>query len=123
MLALKRITGDLDGIPTMIFDEIDTGISGSTAGVVGEKLKSIASGRQVVCITHLPQIACLGDAHYKIIKSSDDETTMTDIQRLDMPGRVEEISRLLSGTRITEAARAQARELLGLAEEQLSFGK
>ena len=62
-------------------------------------------------------------AHYKIIKSSDDETTMTDIQRLDMPGRVEEISRLLSGTRITEAARAQARELLGLGEEQLSFGK
>ena len=123
MLALKRITGDLDGIPTMIFDEIDTGISGSTAGIVGEKLKSIASGRQVVCITHLPQIACLGDAHYKIIKSSDDETTMTDIQRLDMPGRVEEISRLLSGTRITEAARAQARELLGLGEEQQSFGK
>ena len=112
MLALKRIIGDIDGIPTMIFDEIDTGISGSAAGAVGEKLRSISAGRQVVCITHLPQIAGMGDHHYKIVKSSDDESTMTDVIELDAEGRVEEISRLLSGARITEAARAQARELL-----------
>ena len=116
MLALKRIIGDTDGIPTMIFDEIDTGISGSAAGAVGEKLKAISEGRQVVCITHLPQIAGMGDHHYKIVKSSDDERTMSEIIELDIEGRVEEISRLLSGAQITEAARAQAKELLGIAQ-------
>ena len=112
MLALKRITGDLDAIPTLIFDEIDTGISGATAGVVGEKLRSIAQGRQIVCITHLPQIAAMGDHHYKIEKQHDEISTHTTVIPLSAEERVEELARLLSGTVISEAARDQARELL-----------
>ena len=113
MLALKSILGDLDSIPCLIFDEIDAGISGATAGVVGEKLKEIAKDRQVVCITHLPQIAALGDAHYRIVKSSDGVTTETTVVPLSNDERVEELARLLSGTTITDSARQQARELLG----------
>ncbi|MDO5441754.1 MAG: DNA repair protein RecN [Bacillota bacterium] len=112
MLALKRIIGDLDSIPTMIFDEIDTGISGATAGVVGEKLKSISSNHQVLCITHLPQIACLADKHYKINKTSDDNATFTNITPLDKDQSIEELARLLSGTEITEEARKQAAKLI-----------
>ncbi len=112
MLALKRITGDLDAIPTLIFDEIDAGISGATAGVVGQKLRSIAQGRQIICITHLPQIAALGDHHYKIEKIHDEISTQTTVTPLSEEERVEELARLLSGTVITDAAREQARELL-----------
>ncbi len=112
MLALKQIIGDLDNIPTMIFDEIDTGISGATAGIVGEKLKSISQNHQIVCITHLPQIAALGDYHYKIEKTSDDNATYTSITPLDKEQSIEELARLLSGTEITEEARAQARQLI-----------
>ena len=112
MLALKRIIGEYDSIPTMIFDEIDSGISGSAAGVVGNKLLSIADGRQIICITHLPQIASRGKHHYKIEKLSDESSTHTTITPLSAEQRVEEIARLLSGTDITDAARAQAAELL-----------
>ncbi len=112
MLALKRILGDLDNIPTMIFDEIDTGISGATAGIVGEKLKSIASKHQIICITHLPQIAALGDYHYKIEKKSDANATYTSITPLNKEQSIEELARLLSGTEITDAARAQAKKLI-----------
>lgn len=112
MLSLKRIIGEYDSIPTMIFDEIDSGISGSAAGVVGNKLLSIADGRQVICITHLPQIASRGIHHYKIEKLSDESSTHTIVVPLSREQRVEEIARLLSGTEITDAARAQAEELL-----------
>ncbi|MBR5756430.1 MAG: DNA repair protein RecN, partial [Firmicutes bacterium] len=112
MLALKRITGDLDNIPTMIFDEIDAGISGATAGIVGEKLKSISKNHQIICITHLPQIAAKGDAHYRIQKTSDEKATYTTVTPLDDNELVEELARLLSGTEITDAARKQAKELL-----------
>ncbi|MCQ2552357.1 MAG: hypothetical protein MJ148_03290 [Clostridia bacterium] len=114
MLALKRIVGDLDGIETMIFDEIDAGISGATAGVVGDKLRSISKNHQIVCITHLPQIACKGDNHYRIQKSSDEISTETTVVPLGTNERIEEIARLLSGTTITDSARSQARELLGI---------
>ena len=112
MLGLKRILGDLDGIPTMIFDEIDAGISGATAGVVGEKLRAISADRQIVCITHLPQIAALGDHHYRILKTSDSSSTFTTVVPLSGSERVEELARLLSGTTVTDSARQQARELL-----------
>ena len=112
MLAMKRIIGDLDKIPCLIFDEIDAGISGATAGVVGEKLRSIAEDRQVVCITHLPQIAALGDRHYRIVKISDEISTYTTVVPLSEEERVEELARLLSGTTVTDSARMQARELL-----------
>ena len=112
MLALKRITGDLDNIPTMIFDEIDTGISGATAGIVGEKLKSISLKHQVICITHLPQIAALADFHYKIEKKSDENATYTSITPLTVEQSIEELARLLSGTEVTDEARAQAKQLI-----------
>ena len=112
MLAMKRIIGDLDDIPCLIFDEIDAGISGATAGVVGEKLRAIAANRQVVCITHLPQIAALGDHHYRIVKSFDGDSTQTTVVPLSPSERVEELARLLSGTTVTESARQQAKELL-----------
>lgn len=112
MLAMKRIIGDLDGIPTMIFDEIDTGISGATAGIVGEKLRSIAKNHQIICITHLPQIAAMGDYHYLIKKTSDEISTKTTVVPLSEEERIEELARLLSGTEITDTARAQAIELL-----------
>lgn len=112
MLALKRIIGDTDGISTMIFDEIDTGISGATAGVVGDKLNAIANNHQVVCITHLPQIAAKGSSHFRIEKSSDEISTQTTVVPLNEEQRIEELARLLSGTVITDSARAQAKELL-----------
>lgn len=112
MLGLKRILAGLDHIPTLIFDEIDAGISGATAGVVGEKLRTIAADHQIVCITHLPQIAALGDHHYRIEKISDEISTHTTVVPLSEEERVEELARLLSGTQITESARQQARELL-----------
>ena len=112
MLALKRIIGDVDGIPTMIFDEIDTGISGATAGVVGEKLKAIAEKHQIICITHLPQIAAKGSHHFKIEKHSDEISTQTNVVPLSEDERTEEIARLMSGTTVTDSARLAARELL-----------
>lgn len=112
MLAMKGILVDMDSIPTMIFDEIDTGISGAVAGTVGEKLERIAAGHQVVCITHLPQIACRGMHHFRIAKFSDEYSTTTSVVPLSPTERIEEIARLLSGSVVTEAARQQARILL-----------
>lgn len=112
MLALKSILGELDRIPTMIFDEIDSGISGATAGIVGNKLKAISKDHQIICITHLPQIAALGDHHYRIEKTSDEISTSTTVVPLDEAERVEELARLLSGTEITDTARLQAREMI-----------
>ena len=114
MLALKSIIGEIDNIPTLIFDEIDTGISGATAAVVGEELEKIAKSHQVICITHLPQIACKGESHLRIEKVSDEISTHTTVVPLNKDERVEELARLLSGATISESARMQARELLGI---------
>ncbi len=114
MLAMKRIIGDLDHIPTMIFDEIDSGISGATAGIVGKKLESIAKTHQVICITHLPQIAAFGDHHYRIGKISDEISTHTTVTPLNEEQKIEELARLLSGTSITDLSRETAKELLKL---------
>ena len=112
MLALKRITGDIGGVPAMIFDEIDSGISGKTAGVVGDKLRSLSADHQIVCITHLPQIAAKGDRNYRIEKHADLISTQTTVVPLTEEERTEEIARLLSADRITDAARMAAKELL-----------
>ena len=112
MLAIRKITGTDDGVPTMIFDEIDAGISGITASVVGRKLKQIAEDRQIICITHLPQIAAAGDANYRIYKESDSEQTYTHVEPLSTDETVREIARLLGGDMITETTLASAEELL-----------
>lgn len=116
MLAMKRITGELDYIPTLIFDEIDSGISGITASIVGKKLVQIAENHQVMCITHLPQIAACGTHHYKIQKTDNDESTVSTVVPLTENERVDEIARLLGGINITETTRESARELLALSK-------
>ena len=97
MLAIKALAGEKSLIPSMVFDEIDTGISGRTAQVVAEKMADIARYRQVLCVTHLPQIAAMADHQYLIEKSFNGERTVTNVSVLDAQGRVEEISRMLSG--------------------------
>lgn len=112
MLALKNVTGGTDNIPTLIFDEIDSGISGITASVVGRKLNEIAKNHQVICITHLPQIAACADANYRIYKETDDTSTYTHIEMLDGNSSVDEIARLLGGETVTDLTKANALELI-----------
>lgn len=112
MLAIKNITGTYDRIPTMIFDEVDAGISGKTAAIVGKKLREISENHQILCITHLPQIAAKADYSYKIYKESDDEETFTYVEKLEGEEQVKEIARLLGGEEITELAMNNARELI-----------
>lgn len=118
MLAIKTVLADSDDIPTLIFDEIDTGISGRTAQMVSEKLSYIAKNHQVICITHLPQIAAMADAHYEIAKTAESGRTTTTIRPLAETEMVEELARLLGGAKITEAVRENAREMKRLAMEQ-----
>lgn len=115
MLALKSVFADRDEIPTLIFDEIDTGISGRTAQMVSEKMAMIAGSRQLLCITHLPQIAAMADTHYLIEKSTDGVKTVTKIERLGEARSVEELARMLGGASITEAVLQNAREMKALA--------
>ena len=116
MLAFKKIIGDYDHIPTMIFDEIDSGISGVAASVVGRKLREIAARHQVICITHLPQIAACGTSNYRIWKHSDDRSTYTSIDPLAPDEKVREIARLLGGENITSTTLASAKELIEASE-------
>lgn len=115
MLAIKSVLADTDEIPTLIFDEIDTGISGRTAQKVSEKLSYIAKNHQVICITHLPQIAAMADVHFEIKKTARDGSTATTISRLKEEASIEELARLLGGAEITEAVRENASEMKKLA--------
>ena len=117
MLALKSVLADTDEIETFIFDEIDAGISGRTAQMVAEKLSSLARGRQILCITHLPQIAALADTHFLIEKHSGEAATRTTVSPLDDEDCVHELARLLGGAKITDATLAAAREMKRLARE------
>lgn len=113
MLAIKSITAEQSLIPSMVFDEIDTGISGRTAQVVAEKMADIAHYRQVLCVTHLTQIAAMADRQYLVEKSFDGDRTLTSITELDENGRISELSRMLGGVEAdSESARSHARELL-----------
>ncbi|MFV0518281.1 MAG: DNA repair protein RecN [Aminipila sp.] len=112
MLAFKKIIGDYDDIPTMIFDEIDSGISGIAASIVGRKLKEIADNHQIICITHLPQITACGKHNYKIIKNSDAEMTYTTVVPLSEEEKIQEIARLLGGLNITDATIKSAQDLV-----------
>ncbi|HHU90288.1 MAG TPA: DNA repair protein RecN [Clostridiaceae bacterium] len=112
MLAIKTILADIDDIPTLVFDEIDTGVSGKAASKLGEKLKTVAKGHQVICITHHAQIASQANTHYLIEKDERDGRTLTLIRQLEGIDRENEIIRLLSGEHATEAAKKLARELL-----------
>ena len=112
MLAIKNVLADTDNVDTMIFDEIDTGVSGRAAQKIAMKLRSVAQGRQVVCVTHLAQIAAQGDVHMQISKSVRDGKTYTEIRPLLSDDRVEEIARIMGGIEVTELQRQSAREML-----------
>lgn len=118
MLGLKAVLAKKDAVDTLIFDEIDTGISGKTAGMVADKMSAISNEHQVICITHLPQIASHGDNHYLIEKQVKDNHTFTDIRKLNIEESVNELARMLGGTVITEAALSNARELKKLAGKE-----
>lgn len=118
MLAIKTVLADTDDIPTLIFDEIDTGISGRTAQMVSERLSYIAKKHQVLCITHLPQIAAMADTHFEIKKTVENGRTVTKIHKLNENEQFEELARLLGGAEITEAVRGNAREMKRLAMER-----
>ncbi|WP_346698867.1 DNA repair protein RecN [Catenibacillus scindens] len=122
MLAIKSVLADVDSIETLIFDEIDAGISGRTAQKVSEKLALISRKHQVLCITHLPQIAAMADNHYRIEKEPKGALTTTHITPLDHEMMVEEIARLLGGVQITDTVLENAREMKALAD-QLKSGK
>ena len=112
MLTIKSLAADAAALPTIIFDEIDTGVSGEIADKMGEIMAGMAHYMQVVAITHLPQVASRGEYHYRIYKNDEGETTQTCIEPLNDTRRAEEIARMLSGTQLTEAALKNARELL-----------
>lgn len=117
MLAIKTVLADTDDIPTLIFDEIDTGISGRTAQKVSERLSYIGRKHQVLCITHLPQIAAMADTHFEIRKSVENGTTSTKIQKLNEQEQTGELARLLGGAEITEKVLENAEEMKRLAKE------
>lgn len=117
MLAMKTVFSKNDPVETLIFDEIDTGVSGIAAQRVGEKLSNLSKGKQVLCITHLPQIAALADNHNRIIKSECNGKTYTEVNDLDRKGRAEELARLYGGDNITELVLASAEEQLEKAEK------
>lgn len=116
MLAFKKIISTYDMIPTLIFDEIDNGISGITASIVAKKLKEISSKHQIICITHLPQIAASGKHNYRIFKESDDTATYTKILPLTESEKTEEIAGLLGGSNVTETTLRSAKELIASSE-------
>lgn len=118
MLAIKTLLADRDDVGTLIFDEIDTGISGRTAQMVAEKMAVIGRSRQILCITHLPQIAAMADAHFEIAKAVENGETRTGIRRLDHEESVRELARMLGGAKITGAVLKNAGEMKELAQVQ-----
>ena len=118
MLAVKTVLADEEDTPTLIFDEIDTGISGITAGKVGEKLRLIGRSRRVICITHLPQIAAAADSHFLISKETDGRTVKTDIALLDEEASVQELARMLGGANVTGRILESAGEMKELAKSE-----
>ena len=117
MLAMKQVLAQQDGVPTLIFDEVDAGVSGRAAQKVALKLWSVSKGRQVLCVTHLPQIAAMADAAFTVEKRVEQERTFTSVVHLDEAGRQQELARLIGGSMVTETTLAGAAELLRLANE------
>ncbi|MBE6899202.1 MAG: DNA repair protein RecN [Ruminococcaceae bacterium] len=115
MLSIKNVLADKDNVDTLIFDEVDTGISGSAAQKVGQKLKQVSSGRQIICVTHLAQVAAYADNHMLISKNTEGGKTFTSVESLGKEGRVTELARIMGGT-MTDALKKSAEELLELSK-------
>lgn len=111
-LAIEVAALGLDTVPTMVFDEVDSGIGGGVAEIVGQKLRALGASRQVLCVTHLPQVAAQGHAHYRVSKAASEGVTQSAVQALDASQREEELARMLGGVSLTDEARAAARRLL-----------
>lgn len=111
-LAIEVAALDLDAVPTMVFDEVDSGIGGAVADIVGQKLRALGEKRQVLCVTHLPQVASKGHAHYRVSKAPVDGMTQSAVEKLDTKAREEELARMLGGVEVSKEARAAARKLL-----------
>ena len=111
-LAISVITSKASFTPTLIFDEVDAGIGGAVAETVGKLLHQLGQSHQILCVTHLPQVAAQGNHHLKVSKSQSNEKTLSQVQALGRPDRVEEIARMLGGATITDTTRRHARELL-----------
>lgn len=120
MLAFKNIENEKNEVATLIFDEIDAGISGRTAQLVGEKILRVSEKNQIICITHLPQIAAMADHHFRISKSTVDNITTADIDELDYDQKVDELSRLTGGVSVTDSTKKHARDMLELSSKMKS---
>ncbi|UVI32304.1 DNA repair protein RecN [Paenibacillus spongiae] len=118
MLALKTIFASIDQVPTLVFDEVDTGVSGRAAQAIAEKMSRLSNQCQVFSITHLPQVACMADHHYEIRKAVIAERTSTNVAELELGTRIEELARMLGGVEVTEKTRHHAQEMLDLAYRQ-----
>jgi DNA repair protein RecN (Recombination protein N) len=116
MLAMKNVLAEQDAVPTLIFDEVDAGVSGRAAQKVAEKLSDVARGKQVLCVTHLPQIAAMADTHFIVEKQVRGERTYTEVGKLDRAARREELARITGGTAVTKTMLAGAEELLAAAD-------
>ena len=112
MLAIKTVLAGKDKVATLIFDEVDTGISGAAANKVGQKLKQVSQNRQVLCITHLAQIAALADHHLRITKHVKDDRTFTQVEPLDLEGRKQELARIIGGEQVTQLQLDMAEEMI-----------
>ena len=111
-LAIQVISASTNTVPSMVFDEVDVGIGGAVAEVVGRLLRAMAAASQVICVTHLPQVAAQGEQHLRVSKTADKKQAQASLQALDDANRVEEIARMLGGIDITEKTRDAAREML-----------
>jgi DNA repair protein RecN (Recombination protein N) len=111
-LAIQVVTSEVAAVPTLVFDEVDAGIGGAVAATVGKQLQALGAHRQVLCVTHLPQVATFADAHFRVTKRGDDAAVRADVETLKGGGRVEELARMLAGSAITAKSRAHAKELL-----------
>ena len=110
-LAIQVVTSEVGAVPTLVFDEVDAGIGGAVAAAVGEQLQALGARRQVLCVTHLPQVAAFADAHFRVTKQGDAKAVHADVGALSGATRIEELARMLAGSAITPKTRAHAREL------------
>ena len=118
MLGIKTVMAETDEIESLIFDEIDSGISGRTAQMVSEKMNLLGKNHQIICITHLPQIAAMADSHYLIEKSVENQSTHSRIHKLDQEQSVKELARMLGGVEITDTVIQNAREMKEMAHQK-----
>jgi DNA repair protein RecN (Recombination protein N) len=123
MLALKNLLAEGDSVSTLVFDEVDSGVSGQAAQRVAQKLCEVSRRKQVLCVTHLPQIAAFADSHFHVEKAVEDGRTVTRVTKLSRTERIEELARITAGDSVTDAARKAAEELLSAAEGVKSFAQ